>query len=139
MLTSLLQSISNQISTCSINHDTCNIMILIGNDFTYEGYGSTAYDYIDRLIQLINSLYGKNNNSNFKLRGIIDREKYQLVAFYSTPSKYLNEKNKNEFQNSNYQLLKGKGHFIPYSDNFFNDWTGFYGTRPLLKEKIRYF
>ena len=124
-------------------------MILLGNDFAYDGYASTAYQYIDTLIELITSLYGNNDPtrtilpSSSRLRGLIDREKYKLFAFYSTPSKFLKEKNYNsnnnnhELQETQYQPILGKGHFIPYSDNLFNDWTGFYGTRPYLKEKIR--
>ena len=128
---SLLHSLSRQLGDCvKLGTKDCDVMILLGNDMTYAGYASRAYHNLDSVISSLNDRTVQGSPS---LRGLVDFHKYKLEAFYSTPGRY--------FASKKHQIHSkkiGKGHFVPYSDSLWNDWTGFYGSRPLLKAKIRY-
>ena len=75
---------------------------------------------------------------------------------YSTPSAFFADVEKKSKCNHDYRkndasvdstfasqpseiIPRVTGDFLPYSDNHFNDWTGFYGSRPRLKTLVRTF
>jgi hypothetical protein len=156
---SLLLTLSRQLGDCvELGTRDCDLMILLGNDMTYAGYAPIAYHNLDSVISSLNDIFGhshRHNPSAPSLRGLIDRNRFTLDVFYSTPKKYFASKTSQIQSSSQTERVKvgagagatvtnptknfqGMGHFVPYSDSLLNDWTGFYGTRPLLKEKIRY-
>jgi hypothetical protein len=129
---SLLHSLTSQLGDCvEVGSRDCDLIILLGNDMTYAGYALTAYRNLDSVINSMNDQSTLTRSPS--LRGLIDRNKFTLEVLYSTPQRYFGTK-KSQIQSKEV----GKGHFVPYSDSLLNDWTGFYGSRPVLKEKIRY-
>jgi hypothetical protein len=131
---SLLRTVSALMVDCWCEdhpHCTaCDVMLLVGNDLTYAGYASRAYDHLDSLIKAVNE-----RSDPPSLRGLVDRNRFELRVSYSTPSRFFAAKS-DQLKEAGV-VVEGRGHFIPYSDSLLNDWTGYYGSRPQLKAKIR--
>jgi hypothetical protein len=152
---SLLHTVSALMTDCSWGRDpqptACDLMLLVGNDLTYAGYASTAYRHLDTFIRAVNQMddpepLSASTSTSPSLRGAIDRHRFRLRLFYSTPTRFFTEK-RDQLERAAAAAaapagaglgpVEGRGHFVPYSDSLLNDWTGYYGSRPLLKEKIR--
>ena len=77
------------------------------------------------------------------------KKDYGLDATFSTPTRYLDDVESELAQvSSSSSSFSSRDHFIPtvksdslqqYVDRPFNDWTGFYSSRPFLKQQIRSF
>ena len=93
-----------------------NVMLMYGCDFTF--YQSNAnYKIIEKIMEYI------NNNENT----------LNMVMKYSTPSKYFEE----IFDSvSNWPEYKTED-FLPYAEQPYSYWTGFFTSRPFLKGMIR--
>lgn len=87
---------------------------LVGDDFAFNESDIT-YRNIDLLIDKINS-----------------NDSYNLNIFYSTPNRYM--KRIKEIQ----ELYTIKtDDFMPYADNNYSFWTGFFSSRPATKVHIK--
>ena len=131
-----------------------HVLLLVGDDFSHR-HADRSFFNIDGILAEF------NKHSKINLRGSNSDGKSYVIQ-YSTPSRYfqscaaLYQSNAHiSGRSMNSTLLTSvtqteeskprvsspvhiaKGHLLPYSDNFVNDWTGFYGSRPLLKQRIR--
>lgn len=119
------------------NSPEMNFILLAGDDFSFRN-SVNAFRNMERLAETINI----NDNGRGWLGQLHWRgEELKVRAFLSTPSQYLqslvSHRESGSGSASPPPLPAGVGHFLPYSDNFFNDWTGFYSSRPQLKQMIR--
>ncbi|KAJ8675164.1 hypothetical protein QAD02_010950 [Eretmocerus hayati] len=89
---------------------TKNVLITMGNDFTYEG-AYKWFESMDKLINYINKYEG-----------------YSYKIFYSTPSCYLKSVNE-----QNLTWSEESGDFFPYASSPKSYWAGYYTSRPTLK------
>ena len=96
--------------------------MLWGDDFAFEN-ASFTYEFIDGLISLINN----------RSQAVIGK---QVVAFYSNVSSYIQSKQEDGTEFETY-----RGDFLPYAQLLFDSnwdyWTGYYSSRPGLKQSIR--
>jgi hypothetical protein len=143
----VMNTIMNRIATLRKYDDSdsnLNFYFLMGDDFTFRR-AETAFANIDKLMHTINTEYtsllvfAKYSTPRIFLEsiskisppshtgstGVID---YFLNSEFN-PIKY--------FHSKQYHVSSASGHLLPYSDSYFNDWTGFYGTRPALKQLIK--
>ena len=98
------------------NYKTNNLIMTMGDDFLY----SNARMYFKNLDKLIYYVNRRQSNGS------------KINIFYSTPSCYL------------YSLFKSNetwpvktDDFFPYADQPHSFWTGYYTSRPALKDYIR--
>lgn len=100
-----------------------NVMLTLGDDFTYQNPDST-FGYVDKLIEMLN----KHSKQAFGIK---------VKAFYSHVDKYFDARLSHGKKYSYY-----KGDFLPYvqkqeNKTGYDYWTGYYTTRPLLKQMVR--
>jgi lysosomal alpha-mannosidase len=95
------------------SYKTSHVMMTFGNDFTLA-LGHRVFNNLDRLIKHF------DNNPNLGLK-----------VKYSTISEYLAEVRR---ENKNWSTKTGD--FFPYADGEHAYWTGYFTTRPWLKENI---
>ncbi|VDP69967.1 unnamed protein product [Echinostoma caproni] len=96
-----------------------HILVPMGCDFSYYDARYT-FDHINRLIRLVN---GTQINGT------------RLNVFYSTPYCYARAVNRQ--CQSGVLLRQRHGDFLPYEDRSGHFWTGFYTSRPSLKQVAR--
>jgi len=89
-----------------------NLMITMGSDFQYEN-AREWYENLDVLIAAVN-------------------KDGRVQAQYSTPSKYVEAKNKEQLQ-----FTVKTDDFFPYADGDHAYWTGYFVSRPALKRYVR--
>ncbi|OWF45656.1 lysosomal alpha-mannosidase-like [Mizuhopecten yessoensis] len=98
------------------HYHTNSIMMTMGSDFQYQN-AHTWFKNMDKLIKYVNAQQSNGSDVN---------------VFYSTPSCYLAERNQlNQLWNSK------ADDFFPYSDHAHSYWTGYFSSRPALKENVR--
>jgi hypothetical protein len=127
-----------------------HVLLLVGDDFAHR-HAERSFDNLDRIIKAFNSKYSP---PSLRGRPMITTGPVAYRMAYSTPSKYFSacaQLNLKSSKKSNKKdtiddtsnvktyapFATASGHLLPYSDNYVNDWTGYYGSRPLLKHKIR--
>ena len=92
-------------------YNTNNIMITFGNDFNYSG--NKWWKNIEILMKHFKLKYGDSTE-----------------IFYSTPECYHNSLSDGTFKKS------FSGDFFPYADFPHAYWTGYYASRPALKNQV---
>ena len=109
----------------SVGYSTNNLLVTFGGDFDYKN-ANQFFDNIDKLIKYTNEMYG---------------DKYNLI--YSNPACYAKAAKETRKDMSAWPIYSEKLDFFPY--NAASDitgknvsfWSGFYSSRPLLKQEIR--
>ncbi|XP_060520627.1 lysosomal alpha-mannosidase-like isoform X2 [Cylas formicarius] len=112
--------INNYVEEARKSYGTSNILIPFGDDFMYQSAGSYLKN-LDKLIQFVN-----NNTFN--------GQKYNLI--YSTPSCYVRAVS-DEIKDKATLEVKTDD-FFPYAAGTNNYWTGYYSSRPTMKNYVRY-
>ncbi|XP_033744944.1 lysosomal alpha-mannosidase-like isoform X2 [Pecten maximus] len=98
------------------HYHTNSIMMTMGSDFQYQN-AHTWFKNMDKLIKYVNAQQSNGSDVN---------------VMYSTPSCYLAQRNRlNQLWNSK------ADDFFPYSDHAHSYWTGYFTSRPALKEYVR--
>ena len=92
-----------------------HIMVPFGDDFKFKR-SDRQFQNMDKLIEYVNER----------------KKEFGVVLRYSTPSEYFKA-----VQTVNLLHPLFTGDFFPYADNEDSYWTGFYTTRPLLKQLSR--
>lgn len=137
----------------ALAHRTELQLLPMGDDFRFE-HGAAA----NRQFAMLDALV-----SRAATEALLDVYGVQAVG-YSTPRRYMAALQKHRSSAGDHQnreveafpsfwarLLPGVHHagflqrlpifrahdFFPYADRFNNDWSGFYGSRPLLKRVVR--
>lgn len=98
------------------HYHTNSIMMTMGSDFQYQN-AHIWYKNMDKLIKYVNAQQSNGSDVN---------------VMYSTPSCYLAQRNRlNQIWNSK------ADDFFPYSDHPHSYWTGYFTSRPALKDYVR--
>ncbi|XP_060071778.1 lysosomal alpha-mannosidase-like [Ylistrum balloti] len=98
------------------HYHTNSIMMTMGSDFQYQN-AHTWFKNMDKLIKYVNAQQSNGSDVN---------------VMYSTPSCYLAQRNRlNQLWNSK------SDDFFPYSDHPHSYWTGYFTSRPALKDYVR--
>ncbi|XP_029636473.1 lysosomal alpha-mannosidase [Octopus sinensis] len=100
----------------SLTLRTKHIMLTMGSDFQYSN-ANTWYKNLDKLIKHINAKQAKGSKLNL---------------IYSTPSCYLYQLNR-----ANISWPVKTDDFFPYADRLHSYWTGYFTSRPAIKQFIR--
>ncbi|XP_055327446.1 LOW QUALITY PROTEIN: lysosomal alpha-mannosidase-like [Paramacrobiotus metropolitanus] len=108
-VSTFMKLINEQAQNFSTNH----LIVTMGNDFNYQ-QAHVWFKNLDKLIKYINEK--QNNGSNMNL-------------FYSTPSCYLYALNQ-----ANVTWTTKADDFFPYASGNHTYWTGYFTSRPALKE-----
>nr|XP_058950817.1 lysosomal alpha-mannosidase-like isoform X1 [Pocillopora verrucosa] len=95
------------------HYKTNHIILTMGEDFQYEN-ANTWYKNLDKLIKYV-------------------KQDGRVNAFYSTPTTYLDALYK---ANQTWELKTDD--FFPYADCPHCYWTGYFTSRPALKQYVRY-
>jgi len=101
---------------------TRHVLYPVGGDEMFLNAAS-HYDGLDEVINLLNSKHG-------------------LTAKFSTPTIFLDDiESELAKDSSSIQPIPTiwSDSLLQYSDKMFNDWSGFYSSRPFLKHQIRSF
>ena len=95
---------------------TTHVLVLLGDDFRY--YDPFVWSQQIDAYRSIIELFRK-------------RSEFKISARFSTLSEYFSEVQK-EIDST--KLMTFRGDFVPYTDRWSEFWSGYYTTRPFLKE-----
>lgn len=112
------QELANIMHNRAAAYRTPHLLVPFGDDFKFKS-ADRQFQNMDRLIDHINGLA-----SGQQYRGM--RIRYSTLTDYFEAVSGAQEK---------FPVLTGD--FFPYADNEDSYWTGYYTTRPLLKQKSR--
>jgi len=107
----------NTLKDRASSYQTSELLVPWGDDFKFN-QASLQFKMMDMLIQKINS----------------HKEDYGVHIFYSTPSRYFRAVELFSKNHPDILFPLCKHDFFPYADNEDSYWTGFYTSRPLLKD-----
>jgi hypothetical protein len=144
--------LGRELDSRAANHRTPLQILPMGDDFRFLG-SSAAYRhfaYLDAFIAHASSKRrsgpaGKTSSGSF------DSQNWSIA--YSSPTRYIAALSKFsqcdvcredgpkqfKYQRKRNSILPSRQHgdFFPYRESFNNDWSGFFGSRPVLKNLIR--
>jgi hypothetical protein len=109
------RDLSNIMRSRAAAYRANNLLVPFGDDFKFK-QAERQFSNMDRLIEHINA----------------NQATYGMRIRYSTLSDYFEA-----VAGSNTKFPVLTGDFFPYADNEDSYWTGYYTTRPLLKQKSR--
>lgn len=97
------------------------LFMMLGDDFAYTNAEQT-YQNFEKLMDYI--------NGNISI--------FNISIKYSTPVQYFQKiREENKEKDSEYIKDIKKGDFLPYQNQKYKYWTGYYSTRSSLKHMIR--
>jgi hypothetical protein len=109
------RDLSNILRQRMSSYKSGHLLVPFGDDFKFKA-ADRQFANMDRLIEHINQ----------------NTDQYRMKIRYSTLSEYFEAVSR---ANVRFPLLQGD--FFPYADNEDSYWSGYYTTRPLLKQKSR--
>jgi hypothetical protein len=121
-------------------------IILMGNDFTFSN-SDEAFLAVESIIREVNKLSASVSNSCYQSSFRRDQSSaskhsknncISVHAHFSTPSLFFSSVLSRVSSTCTRDIPVISGDLLPYSDNYFTDWTGYYGSRPNIKKAIRY-
>ena len=108
------KSLLNHLRDKASKYQTDDLLVLFGDDFAYSN-ASRNYDNMDRMIEYMNEHHSD-----------------EFVLQYSTPSDYIDK-----IKEYDIDWPTAEDDLYPYHDFRTSYWTGFYTSRPLLKQQIK--
>lgn len=132
-------------------HSESHVLLLVGDDFSHS-HAERSYRNLDKIIDEFNDMQAmsggmyhaeySNPSDYFQSCVALHHPSLHSRGGVNVSVSMLKEEKITSSQGSKVPFAPGvaiaKGHLLPYSDNFVNDWTGYFGSRPLLKHDIRY-
>ena len=143
--------LGQELESRAANHRTPLQILPMGDDFRFLG-SSAAYRHFMYLDAFLARASGeKSGDAGDTGSSSFGSQKWSVA--YSSPSRYIaalseftrcnicrNDEQENlQIVRKWNSVLPSRQHddFFPYSESFNNDWSGFFGSRPVLKNMIR--
>jgi hypothetical protein len=143
--------LSKTLRSRAANHRTPLQMLPMGNDLRFLGSGAAHrhFAYLDAFVAQANSREVNDPCSSVS----ISLKPQEWSVAYSTPTRYMtalsaftqcairqeDKQFNTHIRSKDGTILPIRQHtdFFPYSESFNNDWSGFFGSRPVLKHLVR--